>query len=120
MVKERIIENLCSTLRIDKMELVTTLNDVHEQGYVFPNDIRHLTELGIPVIMLLSNILNVPEQNACELFIKKVNKETNECSSGITYEDLLIVLGIIAQDFDIIICRLQGSEINWKNRHENK
>lgn len=118
MITERIIENLCGILRIDKNELFATLHNVHKQGYVFPNDIRHLTELGIPVVKSLSNILNAPEQRVCELFTKITNEETLECSSLMTYEDLLIVLGIIAQNFEIMIYRLQGSEIHWRKPHE--
>lgn len=102
MITERSIENLCSILRIDKNKLAATLNNVHEQGYVFPNDIRHLTEFGIPVINVMSNILNMPTKKACELCTETINKETKEvCPPDITYEDLLVVLGIIAQDFEV-------------------
>lgn len=121
MVTNKIVENLCDTLRIDKTQLVTILNNVRQKGYVYPVDIRSLTELGIPVINVISNILNIPTKNVCELFTERINKETNEvCPPDITYEDLLIVLGIIAQDFDIIICRLQENDIHWGKRHENK
>lgn len=102
MITNKIVENLCGTLQIDKIQLVTILNNVHQKGYVYPIDIRSLTELGIPVISVISNILNIPAKKACELCSETVNKVTNDvCPPDITYEDLLIVLGIIAQDFEV-------------------
>lgn len=102
MVINKIVENLCGTLQIDKMRLVTILNNVHQKGYVYPVDVRSLAELGIPVISVISNILNIPVQKACELCTETINKETKKaCPPDITYEDLLVVLGIIAQDFEV-------------------
>lgn len=102
MVINKIVENLCGTLQIDKMRLVTILNNVHQKGYVYPVDVRSLAELGIPVISVISNILNIPVQKTYELCSETANKGTNEvCPPDITYEDLLIVLGIVAQDFEV-------------------
>lgn len=102
MVINKIVENLCGTLQIDKMRLVTILNNVRQKGYVYPVDVRSLAELGIPVISVISNILNIPVQKAYELCSETANKGTNEvCPPDITYEDLLIVLGIVAQDFEV-------------------
>lgn len=102
MITNKIIENLCSTLQIDKRQLVTIINNVHLKKYVYPVDIRSLAELGIPVISVISNILNIPSKKACELCTETINKETKEvCPPDITYEDLLVVLGIIAQDFEV-------------------
>ena len=42
MITNKIIENLCSTLQIDKRQLVTIINNVHLKKYVYPVDIRSL------------------------------------------------------------------------------
>ena len=44
----------------------------------------------------------MPAKKACELCTETINKGTKEvCLPDITYEDLLVVLGIIAQDFEV-------------------
>lgn len=102
MVTNKVIEKLCIALPIDKMKLITILNSVRIKGYVYPTDIRSLAELGIPAISVISNILNIPAKKVCELCTETINKETKEvCPPDITYEDLLVVLGIIAQDFEV-------------------
>lgn len=105
MITEKIITRMCSLIKADERKLATIIDNVSKVGYVRSHDIKELASLGLPVVEVAAGVLNVSNQQACGCFL-------DDSKSKISYQDLLVIIGIIAQDFQL---RAQQSIINKYN-----
>lgn len=105
MITDRTIEIICKFLSpdIDKYRLRITLLSIKERGYVSARDVRELTCMGIPVFSAASRMLGESTSTVCEYFTEKKDKETGNTTTEITYDDLISLLGFIANDYLAIL-----------------
>lgn len=89
MITEKVIKELSFWLRIDGARVVAVIDNVKRSGRLQAQDIRELTSVGLPVIKVIAAVLREP-----------VDKAYDAIRDGeITYQDLIMILGIIAQDW---------------------
>lgn len=87
----KIIDDIARSMIMDKedrekLHLIVQL--CKSSGVVSIMEFRQLTSLGIPIARILVTILRIPNEAVANL-----------CTDGkITYEDLLCILSIFAQD----------------------
>ncbi|MFA6662401.1 MAG: hypothetical protein WCS56_05155 [Bacilli bacterium] len=91
MIKEKIISDLSCYLRVDESYINATLESINKKKLCYAQDFRRLVEIGLPIISVLSGVLKIDTTKAFGL-IK---------DGKIPYQDILIILGIIAQDFKL-------------------
>lgn len=90
MIKERVIDSLSFWLRIDKNKLNSIFDTIQSNGFLQAHDLRMLSEIGLPIMAVISGVLKIEISNVATLI----------CSGRkITYDDFLIIVGVIAQDF---------------------
>lgn len=99
MIEEKLIEDICNTLGTDSDELKYLFSEVKLLGYLSLQEIRHLAEMGIPIIGIFTNIMRISTDQAFS-HIK---------DGEISYSDLCVILGIFGQN---IMVRRQNKVID--------
>ncbi|RHV92603.1 hypothetical protein DXA95_12420 [Odoribacter sp. OF09-27XD] len=99
MIEEKLIEDICDAINTNSDELKDIFSKVKLLGYLSSQELRHLAEMGIPVIGIFTNIMRISANQA--LFHIKDGK--------ISYSDLCVILGIFGQG---IIERRQNKVID--------
>ena len=97
MITEHILNELCIWLRTDKSKIEIVIDNVKKNGYLQFQDVRELANIGIPIVSVISGVLRISTQQAFEL----IRYDKDKPAEKITYQDLIIILGIIAQDFKL-------------------
>ena len=97
MIIEKIIIDLASFLKIDASRIEHILKNVKENTYLHPMDVREFASIGIPIISTISGVLKISNEQAFELLRYDKDKRIEK----ITYQDTIIILGIIAQDLKL-------------------
>jgi len=97
MIIEKIIIDLASFLQIDASKIEQILKNVKKNAYIHPIDIREFASIGIPIISTISGVLEISGKQVFELARYDKDKHT----WNITYQDTIIILGIIAQDLKL-------------------
>lgn len=105
MITERIITQMCFLIKINENRLTTVIDNVSKIGFVRSQDIKELTSLGLPVVAVAAGVLKVSNKQACGYFL-------DDSETKVSYQDLLVIIGIIAQDFQL---RAQQYLINKYN-----
>jgi hypothetical protein len=59
--------------------------------------------MGIPIVSAASRMLGESTSTVCEYFTEKKDKETGNTTTEITYDDLISLLGFIANDYLAIL-----------------
>lgn len=95
MITEHILSELCIWLRIDKARIEAAIDNVKRNGYLQAQDVRELASIGLPIVTVISGVLRISNQQTFELLRYDNDKHTG----NITYQDLIMILGIIAQDW---------------------
>lgn len=95
MITEHILSELAIWLRIDKARVEAVIDNVKRNGYLQAQDVRELANVGLPIVTVISGVLRISNQQTFELLIYDNDKRTG----NITYQDLIMILGIIAQDW---------------------
>ena len=91
MILEHILNEFSFWLRIDKSRVETAIDSVKQMGYLSIPDLRQLSEAGIPIVQTVASVLGTNKKQVFELLSKGEDR--------ITYQDLLLLLGIIASYF---------------------
>lgn len=97
MIVEKIITDLASYLKTDASEIKLIVETVEKNSYLSPQDIREFSSKGIPIVSTISGVLDINVQQVFELARYDKDKHTGK----ITYQDTIILLGIIAQYFKL-------------------
>lgn len=97
MIIEKIIIDLASFLQIDASKIEQILQNVKKNTYLYQIDIREFSSIGIPIISTISGVLGISGKQVFEL--ARYDKEKH--TGNITYQDTILILGIIAQDFKL-------------------
>lgn len=95
MITEHILSELSIWLRIDKARVEAVIDNVKRNGYLQAQDVRELANVGLPIVTVISGVLRISNQQTFELLRYDNDKRTG----NITYQDLIMILGIIAQDW---------------------
>ena len=95
MITEHILSELAIWLRIDKARVEAVIDNVKRNGYLQAQDVRELANVGLPIVTVISGVLRISNQQTFELLRYDNDKRTG----NITYQDLIMILGIIAQDW---------------------
>lgn len=99
MIEEKIIKDICETMQTEPDELNYIFSKVKLLGYLSVQEFRHLVEMGIPIIEVLTNIMRISTDQAFS-YIR---------DGKIPYSDLCVILGIFGQD---IMTRKQNKVID--------
>lgn len=88
---------LCETLRLMRIDtkgadsLLCALNNCKCSGIVGAMEVRAFANYGFPLIQIYATIKGIPTNEAAEIFK----------SNRVTYEDLVCIIGIFAQDIKL-------------------
>lgn len=97
MIVEKIITDLASYLKTDASEIELIVQTVEKNNYLSPQDIREFSYKGIPIVSTITGVMGINIEQAFELARYDKDKHTG----NITYQDTIILLGIIAQYFKL-------------------
>lgn len=88
MVEKKLILDVCRLLRNNEKNVVLAVRLCKEKGVLTIEEARQLTSDGIPVVTIIGTVLGITTEEACKQVLDR----------KITYDDLLCILGIFAQD----------------------
>lgn len=91
MIKTAIIYDLCDFYSIDRHKLIDKVKTCKEKGTVSSSDVEFFINHGVPIVQTMSGILKTSSNGVWEIIR----------SGRVTHDDLLIIIGIIAQDCKI-------------------
>ena len=97
MIVEKIITDLASYLQIDASEIELIVQTVKKNKYLMSQDIRQFSLIGIPIMSTISGVMETNSEQAYELARYDKDKHVG----NITYQDTIILLGVIAQYFKL-------------------
>ena len=97
MIVEKIITDLASYLQIDASEIELIVQTVKKNKYLMPQDIRQFSLIGIPIMSTISGVMETNSEQAYEL----ARYDKDKHAGNITYQDTIILLGVIAQYFKL-------------------
>ena len=92
-IVDEIIVGISRALAVDSEYLKFTVKQCEAKGVLTAQELRQLSEMGIPITNIGSNVLGI---KANEFFEEMRDKETREWQ--LSYGDLLCILGIFAQN----------------------
>ncbi|MGV8135901.1 MAG: hypothetical protein AB2L20_11860 [Mangrovibacterium sp.] len=92
MITKKLIGNISHALHVNPDRILLVLQTCKQHGYMSMEDCMAFAEVGLPVFSIIGNVLSISYDDA----MKEIKK------GSISYDDLLCMIGIIAQDFKII------------------
>ncbi len=87
-IVDGIINGISRALAVDSEYLKFTVKQCEAKGVLAVEDLRQLSEMGIPITKISSNVLGIKENE----FFEQIRDRQ------LSYGDLLCILGIFAQD----------------------
>ena len=92
MITKILIMDIVKFLDADYLQIKTAIEQCRTKGILTKHEMLQLANQGLPIIPILRTMLKVSMLNELESALD--NRE-------VTFEDLLCIIGIIAQDFKI-------------------
>lgn len=87
MITDKIIEDICRTLMVDKIQVLTALKQCEFTGYLSYHEVIVFVNYGIPIVQIGATMLKTDKMGF--LSLARENK--------ISYGDTCIMLGAFAQ-----------------------
>lgn len=109
MVKDILLNRIISLTKADARQVRFAVELCKEKGVLTKQEVMQLTSQGLPIYSILSNILKPAQPNEINFMLD---------SKRVTYEDLLCILGIIAQDLELLQQKKAIAE--WNFRSDNR
>lgn len=87
MIANKIIEDICRMLIVDKTQVLTTLKQCKLAGYISYNEVIMFDNYGIPIVQIGATMLKTDKMDFLSLVREK----------KISYGDTCMMLGAFAQ-----------------------
>lgn len=89
MITEKIIEDIAHSLGSDQRQVKIAIEQCRAKGVLTRYEVRQLERQGLPVSRVLRTILNKQPTGSVNIVLD---------GNHVTYDDLMCIIGIIAQD----------------------
>lgn len=91
MIVAKLISDVCEALKTDALNVEIAFSQCKATGVLRKQEFLQLINSGIPVHQIYSNVMRIP-----------MSETKNKIIAGaITYDELLCILGIFAQDIAV-------------------
>lgn len=88
MIEQELISDICRSLHLDDKNMQTVFINCKLFGFARIQEVCQLTSMGVPVLPILSGVLKITQ----------IDVRNRVVNGEVSYEDMLCVLGIFAQE----------------------
>ena len=92
MITEKIIEDITNSLGSDQRQVEIAIEQYRAKGVLTKQEVMQLDNQRLPVSRILRTVLAIHTKDGIDIVLER---------NQVTYDDLMCVIGIIAQDIKL-------------------